>query len=90
MELVRKFQVDVNIVELSLTGQMAAIGFSDQLRITQIFMDDLNVSLLFLSPAFTIIVFSIFNITLDCQDVQLSALQRGAVFQFWSHDGCRL
>jgi len=44
---VRKFQVDVNIVELSLTGQMAAIGFSDQLRITQIFMDDLNVSFLF-------------------------------------------
>jgi len=39
--------VDVNIVELSLTGQMAAIGFSDQLRITQIFMDDLNVSFLF-------------------------------------------
>ncbi|EDV36538.1 uncharacterized protein Dana_GF13013 [Drosophila ananassae] len=43
VELVRKFQVDVNIVELSLTGQMAAIGFSDQLRITQIFMDDLNI-----------------------------------------------
>lgn len=46
VELVRKFQVDVNIVELGLTGQMAAIGFSDQLRITQIFMDDLNVSFL--------------------------------------------
>lgn len=39
----RKFQVDVNIVELNSTGLMAAIGFSDQLRITQIFMDELNV-----------------------------------------------
>lgn len=44
VELVRKFQVDVNIVELNSTGLMAAIGFSDQLRITQIFMDELNVS----------------------------------------------
>ncbi|ALC42004.1 CG4329 [Drosophila busckii] len=43
VELVRKFQVDVNIVELNSTGLMAAIGFSDQLRITQIFMDDLNI-----------------------------------------------
>ncbi|XP_030372781.1 cilia- and flagella-associated protein 57 [Scaptodrosophila lebanonensis] len=43
IELVRKFQVDVNIVELNSTGLMAAIGFSDQLRITQIFMDDLNI-----------------------------------------------
>jgi len=42
---VRKFQVDVNIVELNSTGLMAAIGFSDQLRITQIFMDELNVKL---------------------------------------------
>lgn len=45
LELVRKFQVDVNIVELNSTGLIAAIGFSDQLRITQIFMEDLNVSL---------------------------------------------
>lgn len=44
VELVRKFQVDVNIVELNSTGLIAAIGFSDQLRITQIFMDELNVS----------------------------------------------
>ncbi|XP_036331332.1 cilia- and flagella-associated protein 57 [Rhagoletis pomonella] len=43
VELVRKFQVDVNIVELNSTGLMAAIGFSDQLRITQIFMDELNI-----------------------------------------------
>ncbi|XP_075166965.1 testes of unusual size [Haematobia irritans] len=43
VELVRKFQVDVNIVELSSTGLMAAIGFSDQLRITQIFMEELNI-----------------------------------------------
>ncbi|XP_067631082.1 cilia- and flagella-associated protein 57 [Eurosta solidaginis] len=43
VELVRKFQVDVNIVELNTTGLMAAIGFSDQLRITQIFMDELNI-----------------------------------------------
>ncbi|BFG04282.1 cilia- and flagella-associated protein 57 [Drosophila madeirensis] len=43
VELVRKFQVDVNIVELNSTGLIAAIGFSDQLRITQIFMDDLNI-----------------------------------------------
>ncbi|XP_023305499.2 cilia- and flagella-associated protein 57 [Lucilia cuprina] len=43
VELVRKFQVDVNIVELNSTGLIAAIGFSDQLRITQIFMDELNI-----------------------------------------------
>ncbi|XP_013119183.2 cilia- and flagella-associated protein 57 [Stomoxys calcitrans] len=43
VELVRKFQVDVNIVELNSTGLMAAIGFSDQLRITQIFMEELNI-----------------------------------------------
>lgn len=42
----RKFQVDVNIVELNSTGLMAAVGFSDQLRITQIFMDELNVRFL--------------------------------------------
>ncbi|XP_061387739.1 cilia- and flagella-associated protein 57 [Musca vetustissima] len=43
VELVRKFQVDVNIVELNSTGLIAAIGFSDQLRITQIFMEELNI-----------------------------------------------
>lgn len=45
VELVRKFQVDVVLVELTSTGLMAAIAFTDQLRITQIFMDELNVSL---------------------------------------------
>ncbi|XP_073812366.1 testes of unusual size isoform X1 [Musca autumnalis] len=43
VELVRKFQVDVNIVELNSTGLIAAIGFSDQLRVTQIFMEELNI-----------------------------------------------
>uniref|UniRef100_A0A1B0BGE8 Cilia- and flagella-associated protein 57 n=1 Tax=Glossina palpalis gambiensis TaxID=67801 RepID=A0A1B0BGE8_9MUSC len=43
VELVRKFQVDVNIVELHPSGLKAAIGFSDQLRITHIYMDELNI-----------------------------------------------
>ncbi|KAM7345855.1 testes of unusual size isoform 2-T2 [Cochliomyia hominivorax] len=43
VELIRKFQVNVNIVELNSTGLIAAIGFSDQLRITQIFMDELHI-----------------------------------------------
>lgn len=43
IELVRKFQVDVHVVELHNSGLLAAIGFADQLRVTQIFMDELNV-----------------------------------------------
>lgn len=43
VELVKRYQVDITVTELYATGQFAAIGFSDQLRIMQIFLDDLNV-----------------------------------------------
>ncbi|XP_055839283.1 cilia- and flagella-associated protein 57-like [Episyrphus balteatus] len=43
VELVKRYQVDITVTELNATGQFAAIGFSDQLRIMQIFMDDLNI-----------------------------------------------
>lgn len=83
----RKFQVDVNIVELNSTGLMAAIGFSDQLRITQIFMDELNASILYTILHLLIDSLLLHHPPVDCQDVQLSALQRCAILELWPPDG---
>ncbi|XP_055921500.1 cilia- and flagella-associated protein 57 isoform X2 [Eupeodes corollae] len=43
VELVKQFYVDISVAELNATGLFAAIGFTDQLKIMQIFMDDLNI-----------------------------------------------
>ncbi|XP_037951931.1 cilia- and flagella-associated protein 57-like [Teleopsis dalmanni] len=58
IELVRKFQVDVNLVELCCTGFMVAIGFADQLRLAQIYMEDLDIVKTFNFPRCTIVRFS--------------------------------
>lgn len=39
----KKFQVEVSVVELNPTGLLAAIAFADQLRLMSIFIDDLNI-----------------------------------------------
>ncbi|XP_055380070.1 cilia- and flagella-associated protein 57, partial [Condylostylus longicornis] len=43
VELVRKFQVEVTVVELNPNGFFVAIGFFDQLRVMEIFLDDFRI-----------------------------------------------
>lgn len=39
----KKFQVEVSVVELNPTGMLAAVAFADQLRLMSIFINDLNI-----------------------------------------------
>lgn len=43
MELVKKYQINVSVVALHPSGIFVAVGFSDQLRIMEIQLDDLKV-----------------------------------------------
>lgn len=43
VELVKKYQVDVNTVALHPSGIFVAVGFNDQLRLMEILLDDLKV-----------------------------------------------
>lgn len=44
VELVKKYQVDVTTIALHPSGMFVAVGFSDQLRLMQILLDDLKVT----------------------------------------------
>ena len=44
VELVKKYQSDIKIIALHPTGMLVAVGFSDQLRLMEILLDDLKVS----------------------------------------------
>ena len=44
IELVKKYQVDISVVNLHPSGIFAAVGFSDQLRIMEILLDDLKIT----------------------------------------------
>lgn len=46
VELVKRFPVEVTVIELYASGQYAAVGFVDKVKIMQIFMDDLNVGII--------------------------------------------
>lgn len=43
MELVRKYLTDITVISLHPTGLFVAVGFSDQLRLMDILIDDLKV-----------------------------------------------
>lgn len=43
IELVKKYQVDVTVIGLHPSGIFVAVGFSDQLRLMEILLDDLKV-----------------------------------------------
>lgn len=43
VELVRKYQSNINVVALHPSGIFVAVGFSDQLRLMEILLDDLKV-----------------------------------------------
>lgn len=45
VELVKKYQTNVNVIALHPTGIFVAVGFSDQLRLMEILLDDLKVKL---------------------------------------------
>lgn len=43
VELVRKYQTNINVVALHPSGVFVAVGFSDQLRLMEVLLDDLKV-----------------------------------------------
>lgn len=43
VELVRKYQTNINVVALHPSGVFVAVGFTDQLRLMEVLLDDLKV-----------------------------------------------
>ena len=85
--MVKKYQVDLTVIELNPTGLFAAVGFSDQLRLVQIFMQDLRVGFraIFVSSISNGIAFD-----LDHENLQFSTLQRCEILELGTFDGGRL
>lgn len=46
IELVRKYQNAINVIELHQSGMFVAIGFSDELRLMELMLDDLKVNVI--------------------------------------------
>lgn len=44
--MVKKYLTDVTVIALHPTGLFVAVGFSDQLRLMEILLDDLKVKVL--------------------------------------------
>lgn len=58
VELVKKYLVDVSVIGLHPAGILVAVGFSDQLRLMEIMLDDLKIAKTFNFPKCTNAVFS--------------------------------
>lgn len=91
IELVRKYQVDVHVVELHNSGLLAAIGFADQLRVTQVFMDELNVCKSAIEIIITFVnnrkmIANYFPLT-DCENLQFASLQMCEILELWTFYG---
>lgn len=48
VELVKKYMTDITVIALHPTGLFVAIGFSDQLRLMEILLDDLKVPITYI------------------------------------------
>ncbi|XP_055921379.1 cilia- and flagella-associated protein 57-like [Eupeodes corollae] len=57
-ELVKTFEVEVTVLELYASGQYAAVGFIDKVKIMQIFMEDMNLLKIYKFPKSKDIKFS--------------------------------
>ncbi|XP_055839134.1 cilia- and flagella-associated protein 57-like [Episyrphus balteatus] len=61
VELVKRFPIEVTVIELYASGQYAAVGFIDKVKIMQIFMNDLNLIKMYNFPNSKDIKFSYFG-----------------------------
>lgn len=79
VELVKKYLTDITVIALHPTGLFVAVGFSDQIRLMEVLLDDLKVYLIhrFLFSFFSMILiiqYSIQYVISGHQIFQLSIL----------------